>query len=176
MDNLLFNGWVPLIHIVVVGTCSYIALVLLLRAAGKRTLSRMSAYDMVITMALGSVLGRALLSQKVSISESMMATAVLVGLQYGISVAMYHSASVRRLLSPKPTVLFYQGTYITQAMRHERIDEEEIRNAIQERGIVDSDAVEAVILGSNGKLNVLLRPDHLHPELALGALPNSPSA
>jgi uncharacterized membrane protein YcaP (DUF421 family) len=62
MEHLFFNGRESLLRIVVVGVISYVALILLLRASGKRTLSRMNAYDMVITMALGSILAKVLLT------------------------------------------------------------------------------------------------------------------
>lgn len=158
MEHLFFNSWDALLRIFIVGVVSYIALILLLRAAGKRTLSRMNAYDMVITMALGSILAKVLLTADQSISESVTAMFVLIGLQYGVSVAMCHCRWVRHFISSKPAVLFHQGAYIDSAMRKERVDKDEVQAAIHAKGIADNAMVEAVILGTNGDLSVLLKP------------------
>lgn len=47
MDDttFLWNGWQPLIRILLIGSSAYIAIVLILRISGKRTLARMSAFD-----------------------------------------------------------------------------------------------------------------------------------
>ncbi|HEX4922046.1 MAG TPA: hypothetical protein VFV92_15065, partial [Candidatus Bathyarchaeia archaeon] len=79
-----------LLRILIVGLVSYAALILLLRAAGKRTLSRMNAYDMVVTMALGSILAKVLLTKDQSIAEGVTAMVVLIGLQYAVSVGVRH--------------------------------------------------------------------------------------
>ncbi len=159
MEHLFFNDWEALLRIVIIGVISYIALVLLLRAAGKRTLSRMNAYDMVITMALGSILAKVLLTADQSISESITAMFVLIGLQYTVSVAMCHCRWLRHFLSSKPSVLFHNGKYIDSAMRKERVDKDEVQAAIHAKGIADNAMVEAVILGTNGDLSVLLKPN-----------------
>ncbi len=173
MEHLFFNGWQPLLRITIVGICSYAALILLLRAAGKRTLSRMNAYDMVITMALGSILAKVLLTPQQSISESITAMFVLIALQYGVSVAMCHCRWVRHFISSKPTVLFHQGQYIDSALRKERVDKDEVQAAIHEKGILDMALVEAVILGTNGDLSVLLKTDYISAVSAVAASKHS---
>lgn len=157
MEHLFFNSWDALLRIAVVGVISYIALILLLRAAGKRTLSRMNAYDMVITMALGSILAKVLLTPELSISESITATFVLIALQYIVSEAMLHWKWLRHFLSSNPAILFHQGKFIRSAMRKERVDKDEVQAAIHAKGVADNAMVEAVILGTNGDLSVLLK-------------------
>jgi uncharacterized membrane protein YcaP (DUF421 family) len=50
-------------RVLLAGVLAYAALVLLLRTSGKRTLSKMNAFDLVVTVALGSLLGSVLLFQ-----------------------------------------------------------------------------------------------------------------
>jgi uncharacterized membrane protein YcaP (DUF421 family) len=161
MDHLFFKDAETLIRIVIVGILSYIALVLLLRISGKRTLSRMNAYDMVVTMALGSIMAKVLLTEDQSISEAVTAMCVLIGLQYLISEAMCRCQWFRHFLTSKPTVLFHEGEYIDSAMRKERVDKDEVQAAMHEKGIANIDRVEAVILGTNGDLSVVLKENTL---------------
>lgn len=44
-ETLLFNGWTGIVRIVLVGSLAYVGLVAILRVSGKRTLSKMSAFD-----------------------------------------------------------------------------------------------------------------------------------
>jgi uncharacterized membrane protein YcaP (DUF421 family) len=59
---MLFDSWAGLGRVLLVGTLAYVVLVLLLRISGKRTLSKLNAFDLVVTVALGSILATVLLS------------------------------------------------------------------------------------------------------------------
>ena len=64
-----FDSWGDLVRRVLVGITAYASLVLVLRGSGKRTLAQLNAFDLVVTVALGSVLATILLSPDVSWSE-----------------------------------------------------------------------------------------------------------
>lgn len=61
------------------GAASYTALVILLRLAGKRTLSQLNVFDFVVTVALGSILASVLLDSTISFTEGITALALLGG-------------------------------------------------------------------------------------------------
>lgn len=81
-----FDSWDDVVRIVLVGAASYTALVILLRLAGKRTLSQLNAFDFVVTVALGSILASVLLDSTLSFTEGMTALALLGGsaVQHGL--------------------------------------------------------------------------------------------
>ena len=70
---MIFDTWFGLLRVLVVGTAAYAALVLLLRASGKRTLAKLNAFDLVVTVALGSTLATVLLSKDVALAEGLLA-------------------------------------------------------------------------------------------------------
>jgi uncharacterized membrane protein YcaP (DUF421 family) len=82
---MLFQSWTGLGRVLLVGTLAYAALVLLLRISGKRTLSKLNAFDLVVTVALGSTLATVLLSKSVALAEGVLALCLLVSLQYAIA-------------------------------------------------------------------------------------------
>lgn len=63
------DSWSDLGRILAVGASAYVSLVLVLRFSGKRTLAELNAFDLVVTVALGSTLATILLSSDVSWSE-----------------------------------------------------------------------------------------------------------
>lgn len=63
MDHILFQSWSGLGRVTIVGLTAYLALVLMLRVSGKRSLAKLNAFDLVVTVALGSTLATTLLSK-----------------------------------------------------------------------------------------------------------------
>ena len=80
-----FDSWSDIIRILAVGTAAYLALVVLLRLSGKRTLAKLNAFDWVVSVALGSTLATVLLSSDVSWSEGAVALVLLAALQFVVA-------------------------------------------------------------------------------------------
>lgn len=53
---MFFTSWIDLLRVIVMGASAYFCLVFLLRISGNRTLSKMNSFDLVITIAFGSIL------------------------------------------------------------------------------------------------------------------------
>lgn len=82
MEAIFFNGWFALLRTAVVGVLAYAALVLFLRVSGKRTLAKMNAFDLVVTVSLGSTLATINLSANVALAQGLLALALLIALQF----------------------------------------------------------------------------------------------
>ncbi len=78
---MFFDSWQGIGRVIVVGTLAYAALITILRISGKRTLTKMNAFDLVVTMALGSTLATIVLSKDVALAEGVVAFALLAALQ-----------------------------------------------------------------------------------------------
>lgn len=169
---MLFNGWQSLGRVVLAGVASYAALVVMLRVSGKRTLSKLNAFDLVVTVALGSTLSTAILDRSVALADGIAALAVLIALQYVVAWCATRSRRLDRLVKSEPRVLFYRGTFAREAMRDERISEDAVVAAVRAARVEDLEGVEAVVLESSGDLSVLRRPaDGRAPRRTLPPLP-----
>ena len=73
---MILDTWSGLGRILLVGTLAYLILVVLLRISGKRTLTRLNASNLGITIALGSTLATALLNNSVALAEGVLALAL----------------------------------------------------------------------------------------------------
>lgn len=155
---MLFSSWGEIFRTLIIGVLAYSALVMMLRLSGKRTLSKMNAYDLVVTVALGSVLSTILLSKDVALAQGVMAFVTLIGLQYSIAWLSVRSQTVRDLVKGTPQLLFYRGSFLDREMRHERVDRSEVYASIRAQGFADLDSVEAVVLETDGSFTVLKRP------------------
>ncbi len=156
-----FDSWSDLGRIAAVGPVAYLALVTMLRISGARTLSKLNAFDLVVTVALGSTLATVLLNSDVSLAEGVLGLVVLVLLQYLVSELSTRSRIAQRLVRSEP-ILVYRSGFLSTAMRRARVTEDEIRQAARGAGKPELDRVVAVVLETDGTLSVLPSvPDRL---------------
>lgn len=150
-----FDSWGSLLRVIVGGVAAYASLVVLLRVSGKRTLSKLNAFDLVVTVALGSTLATVLLSKDVAVADGLAAFAVLVLGQYTITRLAIRSRRVRQLVKSEPALLLYRGEIREDAMRRERVTLEEIESVIRGSGLSSVAQTAAVILETDGSFHVL---------------------
>lgn len=155
---MFFSSWPSVERILIVGPLAYVGLVLLLRVSGKRTLSKMNVFDLVVTIALGSTLATALLSKDVALTDGLLGFAVLVGLQFAITALSVRWPAFSRLVKAEPALLYYQGQFLEGTMRRERVVEAEIRAAVRTQGMSAMARAEAVVLETDGSFTVLSPP------------------
>ncbi|MEW2386098.1 YetF domain-containing protein [Micromonospora sp. NPDC047707] len=141
----------------VVAMVVYPALVLILRLSGKRTLSKLNAFDLVVTVALGSTLATILLSRDVSLVEGILALVLLVALQYGVALIGVRWPPSQRLIKARPTILLRDGQMRHATMRRLRVTESEIRQAARSQGVGDVGSLAAVVLETDGTLSIITR-------------------
>jgi uncharacterized membrane protein YcaP (DUF421 family) len=144
-----------LLHTLVVGSLAYVALVLLLRFSGKRTLSKWNAFDLVVTVAFGSTLATALLSRDTTLAQSVLAFGLLVALQWAIAWMSVRSATMERWVKAQPRLLLFQGQLQQEALQQERVTESEVRTALRSQGIMALEDAEAVVLETDGSFSVI---------------------
>lgn len=152
---MFFDSWDGLLRVVVVGVCAYAALVALLRLSGKRTLAKMNAFDMVVTVALGSTLATVLLTSDVALAEGVLALALLIGAQFAVAWTSVRLGLVRRAVKSTPTLLVWQGRLRDQALRDQRVSRAEVLQAVRAQGQGALDQVAAVVLETDGTFSVI---------------------
>ncbi|NPU13159.1 DUF421 domain-containing protein [Bradyrhizobium sp. 83002] len=152
---MFFTDWADLGRLLVVGIPAYIALVLFLRISGKRTLTKLNAFDLVITVALGSTLSAVLLNKSISLTEGVLAFGLLIVLQYCITWLSVRWRSIETIVKSEPTLLLHQGRFLDQAMMQQRITRAEVLSAIRTSGKGELSAILAVVLETDGSMSIL---------------------
>ena len=155
--NMLFQGWSGLARTALVGTLAYAGLVLFLRISGKRTLSKLNAFDLVVTVALGSTLATILLDENVALAEGLVAFATLIGLQWLVTWTSVRWKRFSRAVRAEPAVLVRDGAPVEAALRRERITHDELLSAVRESGGREIGQAEVVLLEGDGSLTAILK-------------------
>jgi uncharacterized membrane protein YcaP (DUF421 family) len=167
LQDILLGDPPFLERVLVVGILTYLALIVIIRISGKRTLAAMNIFDFIVTVALGSTLASTIVSRDVSVAEGVLALGVLVGLQYLVSWLSVRYKGVEKLVKSQPRLLYYEGEFLTDAMRAERITESEIWQALRAQGIGEPGQVDAIILETNGNISMLPQKKDRQPERSL---------
>lgn len=159
MDNAFFDGWAGLFRILAFSILAYPALIMMLRISGKRTLGKMNAFDLVITVALGSTFATVLLNKDLPLAEGLLALGMLVLLQFAITWLSVRSDFVRRLVKSQPTVLVHAGASLDEVLRGQRVTKDELDAALRGQGLADVGHAARVTLETDGTLSVVRKPD-----------------
>lgn len=152
-----FDTLGDLSRVAVVGSAAYVTLVVVLRLSGKRTLAKLNAFDLAVTVALGSTLATVLLSSDVSWAEGAVAFAMLALLQLVVSWTSARLPGGRSIVNARPTVVLRDGQPDHAALRRQRLTVGELKQAVRSSGIGGFDQVAVVVLESDGTLSVISR-------------------
>jgi uncharacterized membrane protein YcaP (DUF421 family) len=120
LRDMFFDSWIDIGRVVVVGVAAYLLLILTLRVSGKRTLAEMNAFDLVVTVALGSTLATVLLSTDVSLSEGATALILLITAQFVVAWSTVNAAIARRTVKSNSTLLLWPGKILSDALTRQR--------------------------------------------------------
>lgn len=134
---------------------AYVILIILLRASGKRTLSKMNAFDLIVTIALGSTLASVMLTKDVALADGALAFFLLIFLQFLITSLSVRFKWFNDRVKSTPSLLVYYGKILHKMMRKERIGIDEIYALLREKGVSSLDQAAAIVLETDGSLTLI---------------------
>lgn len=133
--------------------------VTLVRLSGARSLSKMTAFDFVVTLATGSLLASsASSSDGVAFVQAMAAMTVLIGAQVALTLAR-RSPRVRHLIENDPLLLMRDGAFIDRALKTGRVTRADLLAKLRQAGIADPREAAFVILEATGDIAILTARD-----------------
>ncbi len=151
----LFAGWASFGRTLLLTALGYVALLVLLRVSGKRTLAKMNVFDFVFIVALGSTLASTILSTDVTLADGVLALSTLIALQVLLSWLCTRSHLLDRVINGEPALLLHRGRFLRDAMGRERVTEEELRTAVRNVGLGSLEEVDSVVLETDGTFSVV---------------------
>lgn len=152
-----FKSWQSLLHVLVLGACTYVVIVAFLRITGKRTLSGLSAPDLVITVAMGNILAMVMLDPGVTFVDAAVAMATVSVLGALLDTVGIRGRVGEEIAKAAPSAMFWDGRYVDDELRRQRVTRDEVRAAARGEGHVSMDDVFAVILEGSGRLTTIPR-------------------
>ena len=149
-----FSDWYDIRRTLTLSIIGFVALFIMLRLSGKRTLSKLNVFDFVFVVACGSVFAASIIEKDVTLLEGILSLATLILFQVVLAAIAARWEWADKIINGHPTLLFSHGEFIPRALKKERITEGEVRAAIREKGITRVEDVDAVVLENDGSLSV----------------------
>ena len=161
LDAVLITT-VPLWEIVLRTAIVYLAVLGLLRLAGKREMGQMSLADFVVILVIANAVQNALNGSDPSLTGGLASAMTLVGLSYLLDRFGRRLPFLGHLVSGEPTLLLQDGGLIDENLRREHLEPEDIQMAAREHGVADLSDVAAAVLESDGSISIIPKRGDMH--------------
>lgn len=127
----------------------------LTRALGKRELSEMSAFELVLLVVVGDLIQQGVTQEDYSLTGALLAAGTI-----GLWVLLFSYAAFKwRRLHPAlegvPVVVVSSGVVLEEVLKLERVDVEEVKEAARQQGITDLADVRLAVLEPDGRFSFI---------------------
>ena len=160
MEGWFGTSWSEVGRVSTTTLAIYITVVVALRIAGRRTVSQMSAFDFVVTIAIGSLVAATSLSPDVGYGRGVTGIVTLLAAQQAVAILRQRIPATRRLFDFSPEPLYSDGG---MKLRHNlmtaQVTEAELHSKLRHHGIASLGDVDLVILEPDGRVSVLRNGD-----------------
>jgi uncharacterized membrane protein YcaP (DUF421 family) len=159
MDKLwnitLFPWW----HLVIRAAVVYIAVLMLLRIAGKRQVGQLNMTQLVALLLISNAVQNSMNGGDNSITGGIVSALVLILLSFFFSFLTYHSKDWENFVQGSPTLLIHHGKLLRENLRRELMSIRELKVLLRKQGIHDLGEIEEAVLESDGFISVIRKSD-----------------
>ncbi len=155
METVFFDNIDKLGRIVLTTVMVYVLIVLVTKASGKRSTSQLNNFDWIVTVMIGSLGASTILLKNIPFIEGVSSILVLYLLQFLVTKYASISPQFSSVILSDPRIVFYQGQFLPEAMRAERLTRQEIECAMRAEGVNNFDDIEAIVFESDAKLSII---------------------
>lgn len=126
------------------------------RLLGLRSFSKMTSFDFVATVAIGSVLAQAATSVELAAYvQAVLAIGILFATQYCLAKGRLKSSMFKDVISNKPILLFSKGHFDELALAQTRVTKGDVWGKVREANALQIERIQAVVLEPTGDISVL---------------------
>ena len=135
----------------------FLILGIVIRVTGKRQIAQLSAFDLILLVTMGDLIGQTVLQEDDSLTAGFLAVSTFGVLSMVMGMAMYFLPKSRPVLRGQATVFLRDGKLDEDVMRYEMIHVADLYEAAREAGIRSLDEVELAIMETDGTFSFFKR-------------------
>jgi uncharacterized membrane protein YcaP (DUF421 family) len=153
----LFAFDTPALEIVIRGTVTYFAILVMLRFAGRRETGTVGITNLLTIVLLADAAQNAMAGDYTSVPDGVLLVGTIVFWSWFIDWAKFRSARFARVIDPPPLTLVKDGRLLPRNMRIEMITEDELMSQLRLQGVDDLAHVKRACIESDGRISVVPR-------------------
>jgi uncharacterized membrane protein YcaP (DUF421 family) len=135
----------------------------LMRVMGKRELTQLSALELVLLIVIGDLVQQGVTQEDMSVTGAVLATGTIALLVVAVSYVGFRWNRTLRVLEGRPVVVVSDGRMLLEAMRIERLTEEEVVGEARQQGIGDIGEIRYGVLEPDGRFSFVRREERDAP-------------
>ena len=144
----------------------YGCLILFTRLVGLRSFSKLSSYDLAMTVGIGSILASTVLSKSTSLLQGVLAIGMLFMLQALLSIMRRRFKPFKALIDNQPIILMTNGEYLLDNLKEAKLSTNDIKQILRQNGIKSKSEIFAVIMETTADISVIKTSD-ISPDWSL---------
>jgi uncharacterized membrane protein YcaP (DUF421 family) len=137
------------------GAALFLFMFLLTRVIGRRELSSLQPFDLILLIVLGDTIQQGLTQDDYSVTGAVIAVGTIAGLQVLTSYTSFRFRWARRLLNGDPIVLVQDGRVIEKNLRRERLTLEDLSEQARSSQIASLADVRWAVFEPSGTISFI---------------------
>jgi uncharacterized membrane protein YcaP (DUF421 family) len=137
------------------GVVVFIFLFVLMRIMGKRELSSLEPFDLILLVILGDAVQQGLTQDDYSLTGAMLAVGTIAVLQILTSYANYKFPRLRSVIDGQPLVIVQDGKPIEKNLKRERLTLSEVMEEARLQQIASLDDIQWAVLEPSGNISFI---------------------
>jgi uncharacterized membrane protein YcaP (DUF421 family) len=137
----------------------YLFIFALLRLLGKKHVSQMAPFDLVVLLILSESVQNAIIGDDKSVTGGLVASATIVGATALVGYATWRSKTMAHFFEGRPRLLVRNGRVLKDVLAREQITRAELLEALRREGCTSVRKVRYAVLENDGDITVGLRAE-----------------
>jgi uncharacterized membrane protein YcaP (DUF421 family) len=130
-------------------------LYVLMRVIGRRELSSLEPFDLILLVVLGDAVQQGLTQDDYSLTGAVLAIGTIAILQLGVSYANFRFPRLRPILDGEPIIVMQDGKPIAKNMKRERVTMNDLTAAMRLQNIASLDEVAWAVMETSGAISFI---------------------
>ena len=133
----------------------YFFIVFVMRVIGRRELSSMTPFDLILLIVLGDAIQQGLTQDDYSVTGAVLAVSTMATLQVFTSYLSFRSRRARKVLEGEPIVVIERGQLVEHNLKRERMTADEVAEEMRQQQIASLDEVRWCVLETDGRMSFI---------------------
>ena len=142
-------------EIIVRATLLYFFLFAIARGTGKRELSQMTAFELVLLVSMGDLIQQGVTQEDMSVTGAFLAVGTIAAWIMAGSWIAFRFPRARPVVDGYPVVIVRDGEPLLEVLRLERVTVDEVKEGARTHGIEDLDDIRYGILEPDGRFSFI---------------------
>ena len=153
----MFDMDLPWWEFVARGALVYLALLAMVRLSGRRTISQLTPFDLLVVMLLSEAVSNGLSGGDDSVSGGLIIAATLIVLNASIGMLSARSRKMEALFDGETVLLGRDGVFFDKVVKRNRVGQSDIEQALR-KADCSRQEMQCAFLEAGGSITITKRP------------------